>query len=137
MIFVGYGCLIIAVAAYVRGSIPPIPGRYEAPVRVLGAVTGVALTSIGLLLLGNDGATTPGNISLLLLVFGGVLYAWGLVRWRTPDGLGSRRVGWTLVVAALAVPSTLTLLLPVASLLVLTLRPVGERHRVAATTLRS
>lgn len=126
MILVGYVCLIIAVTAYLRGSIDPIPRRYEIPARVLGVVAGIGFTSIGLLLLGNEGATTLGNIALLLLVFGGVVYAWGLVRWRTPDGLLSRRVGWVLLVAALSVPSTLTLLMPLASLLVLTLRSTPE-----------
>lgn len=134
MIFVGYACLVISVTAYVRGSIDPIPRHYELPARVLGVVAGIGFASIGLLLLGNEGATTLGNIALLLLVFGGVLYAWGLVRWRTSDGLVSRRVGWILVVAALAVPSTLTLLMPVASLLVLTLRPVVRPHGIAQTS---
>lgn len=87
MIFAAYACLIIAVTAYLRGSIDPIPRRYEFPARVLGVVAGIGFASIGLLLLGNEGATTLGNIALLLLVFGGVLYAWGLVRWRTSDGL--------------------------------------------------
>lgn len=131
MILFAYACLIIAVTAYVRGSIYPIPQRFELVARVLGAVAGVGFASIGLLLLGNEEATVMGTTSLLLLAFGGLVYASGLVPWRTPAGLAVRRAGWFLVVAALALPSTLTLLMPVASLLVLTLRSVPEPHRVA------
>ena len=131
MIFAAYASLLIAVWVYLRGS-ETIPPRYEAAVRVLGVLVGVGFACIGLVLLGNEGATTLGNVALLLLVFGGVVYAWGLVRWRTPDGLVSRRVGWILVVAALSVPSTLTLLLPLVSLLVLTLRSMGEPRAVIA-----
>ena len=79
--------------------------------------------------------TEVGNIALLLLVFGGSLYAWGLRRWRERDGLVSRRVGWTLLAAAIVLPSTLTLLLPVVSILVLTLRPAGEPRSVASRVL--
>lgn len=132
MILFAYACLIIAVTAYLRGSIYPIPQRFELLARVLGATAGAGFASIGLLLLGNDdGATVVGTTLLLLLAFGGIVYASGLVCWRAPGGLLLRRAGWFLVVAALAFPTTLTLLMPVASLLVLTLRWRPEPHRVA------
>lgn len=131
MILFAYACLIIAVTAYLRGSIYPIPQRFESLARALGALAGAGFASIGFLLLGNDGATVVGTSLLLLLAFGGIVYASGLVRWRASDGFVLRRAGWFLVVAALAFPSTLTLLMPVASLLVLTLRSMPEPHRVA------
>lgn len=131
MILFAYACLIIAVTAYLRGSVYPIPQRFESLARVLGAVLGAGFASIGFLLLANDGGTVVGTTLLLLLAFGGIVYASGLVRWRAPAGFLLRRAGWFLVVAALAFPTTLTLLMPLASLLVLTLRSTPEPHRVA------
>lgn len=131
MILGAYVCLIIAVTAYVRDSIYPIPQRFELVARVLGAVTGVGFASIGFLLLGNDEATVVGRTVVLLLAFGGIVYALGLVRWRAPAGFALRQSGWLLVVAALAVPTTLTLLMPLACLLVLTVRSTPEPDRVA------
>jgi hypothetical protein len=131
MILFAYACLAIAVTAYLRGSIYPIPQRLESLARVLGVVAGAAFALIGFLLLGNDGATIVGTTLLLLLALGGIVYASGLVRWRASDGFVLRRTGWFLVVAALAFPSTLTLLMPLASLLVLTLRSTPGPHRVA------
>jgi hypothetical protein len=66
-----------------------------------------------------------------MLAFGGIVYVWGLVRWRALDGVVLRRTGWLLVVAALTFPTTLTLLLPIGCLLVLTLRSASEPHAVA------
>ncbi len=132
MILFAYASLIVAVTAYVRGSIDPIPGRYESLARLLGAVLGTGFALIGFLLLGNDDGATVLSMTLsLLLAFGGIVYASGLVPWRTPAGIALRRTGWFLVVAALAIPSTLTLLMPVASLLVLTLRSTPEPRGVA------
>jgi hypothetical protein len=136
MFLFGYVCLFFAVSAYVQGEFP-IPRRYERLARALGAIAGIAFAYLGLRLFGGDGATMISNVLSLLLVFGGVLYALGLLPWRMSLGLVSRRVGWLLVVAALIVPSTLTLLaLPVASLLLLTLRPMGEPHTVARISPR-
>lgn len=131
MVLLAYVCLIIAVSAYVRGSTYAIPRRFELLARVLGAVAGVGFAAIGFLLLGNDEATVLGKTVLLLLAFGGLAYASGLVRWRAPAGSALRRGGWFLVVAALAVPTTLTLLMPLACLLVLTLLSTSEPRGVA------
>jgi hypothetical protein len=131
VILFAYACLIIAVTAYLRGSIYPIPQRFESLARALGAVAGAGFASIGFLLLGNEGATVVGTTLLLLLAIGGIVYASGLAPWRTSVGFALRRTGWFLVLAALAFPTTLTLLMPVASLLVLTLRSTPEPHRVA------
>lgn len=131
MIFFAYACLIVAVTKYLRGSIDPIPPRFESPARVLGVVAGAGFAATGFLLLGNDEATFLGTTSLVLLAAGGIVYASGVARWRGPAAVGLRLAGWFLVVAALAIPSTLTLLLPLASLLVLTLRPTPGPDRVA------
>ena len=137
MILLGaYVCLIIAVTAYVRGSTYSIPQRFESLARVLGALVGVGFASIGFLLFGNDQATVLGRTVLLLLAFGGLAYASGLVRWRAPAGFALRRAGWFLVVAALAVPTTLMLLMPIACLLVLMVRSTPERRGIAVKRRR-
>ena len=120
MILVAYAFLILAVLAYSRGLIRPVSPRLALPVRALGALAGVAFAGMALLLLG-EAPTVVGTAVLLLLAIGAAVYVWGLVRWRAPDRFVLRRTGWFSIVAALAVPSTLTLLMPVACLLVLTL----------------
>ena len=58
---------------------------------------------------------------------GSVVYAAGLLAWRGGRALGLRVVGWVLMVAALAIPSTLTLGLPLVALLALTLAPIPQQ----------
>jgi hypothetical protein len=55
------------------------------------------------------------------------MYAAGLLTWRGGQALGLRVLGWVMMVAALAIPSTLTLGLPLVALLALTLAPVPEQ----------
>jgi hypothetical protein len=103
---------------------------------VLGALVGLGFASLGLLLLGNDQATVLGRAVLVLLALAGLAYTLGLVRWRAPAGFSLRRGGWFLVVAALAIPTTLTLLMPIACLLVLMVRSTPERPGVAVERRR-
>jgi hypothetical protein len=131
MILIAYACLIIAVTAYVRGFTGPVPKPVQTLARVLGALAGVGFASIGFLLLGNGPPGVVGATLLFMLVFGAVTYVWGLLRWRAPDGFVLRRTGWLLVVAALTFPTTLTLLLPIACLLMPTLRSTPESHTLA------
>ena len=129
MIFVAYAFLVVTVIAYIRGTIHHVPGRLEIAARVLGAVVGVGFFFVALLLLGNAPPALGAGV-LLLLAIGAAVYVWGLLHWRTPDGFVLRRIGWFAIVAALAFPSTLTLLMPIACALVLTVDPM-PRSRTA------
>jgi hypothetical protein len=131
MILMAYACLIIAVTAYVRGFMGPVLQRVQTLARVLGALAAIGFASVGLLLLGNGAPGVVGASLLFMLVFGAVMYVWGLLRWHASDGFVLRHTGWLLLVAALAFPTTLTLLLPIACLLVPTLRSTPEPHTVA------
>jgi hypothetical protein len=55
----------------------------------------------------------------------------GLIRWTRVDGRVLRLAGWLAMAVAAAVPSHLTLLLPVAALLTLTLSRQSEEPAVS------
>jgi hypothetical protein len=90
---------------------------------MIGA-TGMA--SLALLLLWTNEPTTLGFIALIMLLVGSMLYLSGLALWHERIGFAARLSGWILAVAALAIPSTLTVLLPLAALLGLTLHAPPE-----------
>ena len=127
MILVSYACLIVAVAAYARR----LPGDRSVHIggtaRLLAAVLGIGLGSIGALLLPRQTAFLGTAIALMLVV-GSLTYAWGVVRWSAPGATRLRRLGWALVAGSLTFPSTLTLLLPVSCLLLPTLREPRPRQ---------
>jgi hypothetical protein len=123
VILVGYACLIVVLGALlVRGAEFHLSGRAELPARLLGMIGATGMASIALLLLSTNEPTTLGLVALLMLLAGSMLYLSGLALWHERIGFAVRLSGWILAVAALAIPSTLTLLLPLAALLGLTLR---------------
>jgi hypothetical protein len=71
------------------------------------------------------------------LAAGGLAFAAGVALWRGTMGLTLRVAGWMLIVLSLAMPSTMTLALPFASVLVVGTRRFrsrggGARPRPAA-----
>jgi L-asparagine transporter-like permease len=102
MIFVAYAFLIVALVAYARRSIRPVPPQFELLTRAFGGIVGLAFVFAALLLLGGDPSGT-GVAVLLMLAIGTGVYVWGLVRWRGAAGLTLRRTGWFLL--AVATPS--------------------------------
>jgi hypothetical protein len=58
---------------------------------------------------------------------GGVVYAAGLLAWRGGQALGLCILGWVLMVTAFAIPSTLTLGLPLVAPLALALASIREQ----------
>ena len=56
-----------------------------------------------------------------LLTVGGVVFAAGSLRWAGKTAFVLRGIGWILVTAALVVPSTLTLALPITGFMFMTL----------------
>jgi hypothetical protein len=104
------------------------PGRQR--VRLAAGILDTAVGAVGVAVLGLQlgrpahalGWTIGGALSL-----GSVVYAAGLLAWRGGQALGLRVLGWVLMAAALVIPSTLTLGLPVVALLALTLAPIPEQ----------
>lgn len=134
MLFLAYACLAVVLIAYLRGSASRVLGASGTRARVAAAVLALGLASIGVLLLVAVEETTSMSLVLpLMLVAGGLAYAWGIVRWRAAGGTLVRWAGWILLVGALIVPSTLTLLLPVACLLVTQLREPEAAQRFGST----
>jgi hypothetical protein len=71
-----------------------------------------------------------GLLIWLVLAAGGAVFAAGTILWRGVLAVRLRRAGWLTIVASLAVPSTLTLLLPVALLPLVALEEIPRRrHR--------
>jgi hypothetical protein len=109
------------------------PGQQR--VRLAAGMLATAVGAIGIAVLGLQvgdhahvlGWTIGGAVSL-----GSIMYAAGLLVWRGPQALGLRVLGWVLMVAALVIPSTLTLGLPLVALLALTLALIPEQ-KVAQT----
>jgi hypothetical protein len=105
------------------------PGRQR--VRLAAGILATAVGAVGLEVLGLQlrgpshalGWTIGGALSL-----GCVVYAAGLLAWRGGQALGLRVLGWVLMAAALVIPSTLTLGLPLVALLALTLAPIPKQE---------
>jgi hypothetical protein len=97
--------------------------------RLLGVIGASATALVAVVLIAANDSTTLGFVALLMLLLGSILYLCGMALWRQRGGFGLRLIGWSLAVAGFAIPSTLTLLLPLAGLLVLTLSAAGLEHR--------
>jgi hypothetical protein len=104
------------------------PGQQR--VRLAAGVLDSAVGAVGIAVLGLQlgdhahvlGWTIGGAVGL-----GSIVYAAGLLAWRGGQALGLRVLGWVLMVAALVIPSTLTLGLPLVAALALTLAPIPEQ----------
>jgi hypothetical protein len=124
MILLAYGCLALFLVAFIsRGGAFRLSHLARVFARVFGMIGATATASIALVLLGANHPSTVGVVLLVLLCSGSVLYLCGLAPWHERAGYALRLAGWILAVAALAIPSTLTLLLPVACVLALAIRP--------------
>jgi hypothetical protein len=133
VILVAYGCLVVALAALlIRGRTFRLPRRHDVLARLVGMVGATTTAAIALLVISTNHPTTLGRVDVLILLVGSVLYLVGLALWHERTGFILRFIGWMLAVGALAIPSTLTLLLPLVALLVLPLRPAVPDQTLAA-----
>lgn len=136
MILAACACLVVALAALISGSTFRLPGRYVLLARLVGIVGATTTAAIALLVISTNHPTTLGRIDVLILLVGSVLYLVGMALWRERTGFILRFIGWMLAAGALAIPSTLTLLLPLVALLALTLRPAFPNQTLAARPAR-
>jgi hypothetical protein len=123
MTFLAYLTLAVALLSLrgreTRGWLPKVGPQRELAVRTGTLAAGVVASVAGLMLVEQENGLE--RVILLALAAGGALFALGAALWRGRAALVLRAAGWALAVAALAVPSMLTLALPAASLLVVTL----------------
>ena len=134
MIFLAYLTLAVALLSLpgreTRGWLRRAAPQRELAVRLGALGAGVLAALAALVLLENEG-----GLELLLLASlaaGGGLFALGAILWRGRAALLLRALGWTVAVAALAVPSLFTLALPAAALLIVTLGHAPE-HEARST----
>jgi hypothetical protein len=101
------------------------PGRRR--VRLAAGILDTAVGAAGIAVLGLQLGGPAHALGWAIggaLVLGSVVYAAGLLAWRGGQALGLRVLGWVLMAAALVIPSTLTLGLPLVALLAPTLAPI-------------
>jgi hypothetical protein len=135
MVFLAYLTLSVALLSLLgretRSWLRKANPQRELAVR-MGALGAGILAVLAAAFLAQD-ASSSELVVLVSVAAGGCLYAFGVVLWRGRGALVLRALGWALAVAALAVPSLLTLALPAAALLVVTLgSPPEQRPRSTA-----
>jgi hypothetical protein len=135
MVLVVYAILAGAVAwGLARRRHPWILERLDEPgrqrVRVSAAVPIVLVGMAGFAVIGlaareGTGEVLPWLIGLAA-IGGSILYGVGLLSWWGGTAFVLRLMGWLLMAFALAIPSTLTLALPLVALLVPALVAIGR-----------
>jgi hypothetical protein len=138
MVLVAYAILAGAVAwGLARRRHPWILERLDEPgrqrVRVSAVVPAVLVGVAGFAVIGlaareGTGEVLPWLIGLAA-IGGSILYGAGLLSWWGGTAFVLRLMGWLLMALALAIPSTLTLALPLVALLVPTLVTIGGERQ--------
>jgi hypothetical protein len=134
MTFLAYLTLSVALLSLLghetRSWLRRAGPQRELAVRMGALGAGIfALLSALLLLEGESGV----ELALMaLLAVGAGVFLLGVILWRGGLALALRAVGWGLAVVALVPPSLLTLALPAAALLIVTLGAAPE-HRPRST----
>ena len=137
MIDVAYLVFLIAIVwAVLRRRRPWIrqvssPGRQA--VRLTAMVLAIAIGSLGCLIIAIQPPGQHGVYRWLgygvgsTMLVGGLLYVIGLGVWIDRTAFALRLSGWMLMAAALVVPSTLTLALPVVAAMIVTVANIPSR----------
>ena len=100
-----------------------IPPSLQTPFRALAVLLDAGFLALGVILLGRHSATALGVVLLVALTLGALVYLFGIGVWRGRAAQVCRVAGWGAMAAALAVPSTLSLALPLLVVLAPTLAP--------------
>jgi hypothetical protein len=131
MILLGYGgavvIAILATTALPRWVSADGPRRV-ALVRILAGVVAAAyaVVVLGVVASAGDGESAAASVIAALAATGAALYGAGLLLWSGSAAWLLRLGGWTLMICAAAVPSHLTLLLPLVAALAVTLYRSGR-----------
>ena len=122
--------LVWAVIRRRRPWIRRVSGAGQQGLRLTTMVLAIAIGSLGCLVIAIQPPGQHGIYRWLgyavgsTMLVGALLYAIGLVVWLDRSALALRLSGWMLMAAALVVPSTLTLALPVVAAMVVTLADI-------------
>jgi hypothetical protein len=130
MTFLAYLTLAVALLSLpgreTRGWLARATPHRELVARLGALAAGVAALLAGSILF--EQASGLERLVFAALATGGAFFALGAFLWRGRPALVLRAIGWSLAVAAAAVPSLLTLALPAAALLVVALGRVPEAN---------
>jgi hypothetical protein len=120
MLLVAYLTAAAAVLWRLRapGTLRPAA---EAAIRAGAVLVGAAAVAVALALLAKHEATPLGTAILVSLAAGASCYVAGTLGWTGRGAFRLRAAGWTAMVLALLVPTTLSLALPLVALLAVTL----------------
>ena len=131
MLLVAYSTLILCVG--LAGVRPQRPGEVW---RLVAVAAGIVILISSLMLAVDVRPHTLVSAALWgFLIAGSAVFTAGALSWHGQAALWWRTAGWLAMAAALVVPSTLTLGLPIVGLLAFTLRPAESD--AAAVALRS
>lgn len=139
MILVAYLSLVGAIFWLLRGEghdwIERFRPRVVMSIRIATSLIAVLLQLVGaLVLVGAASELNALTITLAVAIIGGgFLYFQGVVLWRRQGAYSLRVVGWCLVAAALSVPSTLTLALPLVATMAVVLVPIPVAGKSRST----
>ena len=125
MILLDYALLVGAMGwVAARGRSRQIATKsLETSLRALAVVLAAGFMALGLSLLTRNSPTALGIVLLVALTLGAIVYLCGIGVWRGGAAQLCRVAGWGAMAAALAVPSTLSLALPLLVVLAPTLGP--------------
>jgi hypothetical protein len=133
--------LVWAVIRRRRPWISRVSAASQQALRLTATVLAIAIGSLGCLVIAIQPPGQHGIYRWLgyavgsTMLVGALLYAIGLVVWLDRSALALRLSGWMLMTAALVVPSTLTLALPVVAAMVVTLADVPSGRGPQRSTL--
>ena len=145
MIDVAYLVFLIALVLVVirrrRPWISRVSGAGQQGLRLIAMVLAIGVGSLGMLVVAIQPPGQHGIYRWLgyavgsTMLVGALLYAVGLGLWLDRTALGLRLSGWMLMAAALVVPSTLTLALPVVAAMVVTVANIPSGRGTQRSTL--
>jgi hypothetical protein len=99
------------------------PKSLEISLRALAVVLAAGFLALGMILLARQSPSALGAVMLVALTLGALVFLCGIGVWRGRTAQLCRAAGWGVMAAALAVPSTLSLALPLLVVLAPTLGP--------------
>jgi hypothetical protein len=133
--------LVWAVIRRRRPWISRVSAASQQALRLTAMVLAIAIGMLGCLVIAIQPPGQHGIYRWLgyavgsTTLVGALLYAIGLVVWLDRSALALRLSGWMFMAAALVVPSTLTLALPVVAAMVVTLATIPSGREPQRSTL--
>jgi hypothetical protein len=139
MIFVAYAVfLTVTVGAFSLITAGQRPRPDGSPLRVVTLFISLTILLLNVTLVPQQhDATSVGTLIVGGGVVGSALFAIGAANWTGTAAFSLRTIGWLLTAIVFAIPSTLTLGLPLVGVLAFAVVPISGRHTVEQKQPRS